>query len=82
MATCTNPPWDALSALYRKVSPGGFVIVDDYGCIPACAQAVDEFRRREAICDPLLRIDWTGVYWRKSHAATAARSLGMKQPAS
>ena len=57
---------DALTALYHKVSPGGFVIVDDYGCIPACAQAVDEFRRREAISDPLLPIDWTGVYWRKS----------------
>ncbi len=57
---------DGLDAMYGKVEPGGFVIVDDYGCIPACAKAVDEFREREAIRDPLVRIDWTGVYWRKS----------------
>ncbi len=35
---------DALEALYEKVSPGGFVIVDDYGAVPACAEAVHDFR--------------------------------------
>ena len=29
----------ALDAIYAKVSPGGFVIVDDY-VLPACAKAV------------------------------------------
>ena len=56
---------DALTAMYDRVSPGGFVIVDDYGCIPACREAVDEFRRERGIREPLEVIDWTGVFWRR-----------------
>ena len=56
---------DALEPLYPKVSAGGFVIVDDYGCVPACKLAVDEFRERHDITAPLEKIDWTGVLWRK-----------------
>jgi O-methyltransferase len=56
---------DALAALYDKVSSGGFVIVDDYGCIPACRTAVDEFRAARGIQEPLEIIDWTGVFWRR-----------------
>lgn len=52
--------------LYPKVSPGGFVIIDDYGALPKCRQAVDEFRKRMKITAPLVPIDWTGVYWRKT----------------
>jgi macrocin-O-methyltransferase TylF-like protien len=62
---------DALSALYPKVSEGGFVIIDDYNAIPACRQAVDDYRRRNGISAPLERIDWTGVFWQK--ASTASR---------
>ena len=57
---------DTLRPLYPKVSPGGFVIVDDYGCVPACKQAVDDYRREHDITDPIETIDWTGVYWRKT----------------
>jgi len=56
---------DTLRPLYPKVSPGGFVIVDDYGCVPGCRQAVDEFRDSHGITAPLEKIDWTGVLWRK-----------------
>lgn len=56
---------DALDSLYDKVTPRGFVIIDDYGCIPSCAQAVTDFRVRRGIQTPLVKIDWTGVYWRK-----------------
>ena len=56
---------DALDSLYAKVSPGGFVIIDDYGCVPSCAQAVQDFRSRHDIETPITKIDWTGVYWRK-----------------
>jgi len=56
---------DALSALYRKVSPGGFVIVDDF-VIPGCRQAVQDFRQRHGIDDAIERIDYTGVFWRKT----------------
>ena len=59
---------EVLESLYAKVAPGGFIIVDDYGSFPGCRQAVDEFRERHGICDPLKRIDWEGVYWRRSLA--------------
>ncbi|NDH95935.1 MAG: macrocin O-methyltransferase [Actinobacteria bacterium] len=57
---------DALVPLYDKVSPGGFVIVDDYGAWEPCRKAVDEFRHRHDITDPIIEVDWTGVYWRKT----------------
>ena len=56
---------DALRALYDKVVPGGFVIVDDYGDFPPCRKAVDEFRGERAIASPIVAIDWSGAYWRK-----------------
>jgi O-methyltransferase len=55
----------SLEALYSKVSPGGYVIVDDYGGLPRCRKAVDDFRQQQRITEPLKKIDWTGVYWRK-----------------
>lgn len=57
---------DALESLYDKVSPGGYVIVDDYGAVPACAKAIHDFRDARGITDELVEIDWAGVYWRKS----------------
>jgi O-methyltransferase len=56
---------EALDALYPKLSPGGFAIVDDYGAIPACRQATDDYRARHGIREPLVTIDWTGIYWRR-----------------
>jgi O-methyltransferase len=58
---------DALTHLYPKVSPGGFVIIDDYGDIPACRQAVTDYRRAHCIEEPIVPIDWTGAYWRRIH---------------
>jgi O-methyltransferase len=55
---------DALGALYDRVSPGGFVVVDDY-FLPCCKQAVDEFLVERQLGVPIERIDWTGVYFRK-----------------
>jgi O-methyltransferase len=57
---------DVLNALHHKVSPGGFVIVDDYHVFSCCEQAVREFRERHGINDPIQEIDGTGVFWRKS----------------
>jgi O-methyltransferase len=57
---------DALRALYPRLSPGGFAIVDDYGAIPTCRQAVEDYRRAEGVTEPLEVIDWTGVFWRRS----------------
>ena len=55
---------DALLALYHKVSPGGFVIVDDYGAVPACRQAVTDFREARGITAQIEEIDGLGVFWR------------------
>jgi macrocin-O-methyltransferase TylF-like protien len=57
---------DALVHLYAKVSQGGYVIIDDYGAIPNCRQAVDDFREAQGITDAIREIDWTGIYWQRS----------------
>lgn len=60
---------DALNALYHKLQPGGFCIIDDYGCIAACRAAVHDFRRQHGITEPIHVIDWTGAFWRKQNPA-------------
>ena len=55
----------ALDSLYHKVSPGGFVIVDDYNAFPYCKQAVTDFRNRNNIQTSLIEIDSEAVYWKK-----------------
>jgi O-methyltransferase len=57
---------DALNALYQKVSPGGFIIVDDYGDFEPCRRAITEFRETQGISDPIEIIDWAGAFWRKT----------------
>lgn len=57
--------WQALEALYTKLSPGGIVIVDDYGAVPACKSAVEDFRSQHNITAEIHPIDWTGAWWRK-----------------
>ena len=56
---------DALNALYAKLSPGGFCIIDDYGAVPACKLAVHDFRRAHNITEEIVPVDWTCSYWRK-----------------
>ncbi|MBO0903074.1 class I SAM-dependent methyltransferase [Jiella sonneratiae] len=57
---------DTLVALYDRVSPGGVVIVDDYGALAMCRQAIDDFfeARKESV-PAMTRIDWTGAYFTK-----------------
>jgi O-methyltransferase len=54
----------ALEALYERLSPGGFAIVDDYHLGP-CRQAVDDFRRAHAVAEEIVDIDGLAAYWRK-----------------
>ena len=58
---------DALVNLYPKLSEGGYVIVDDYGAIPACRQAVNDYRSANAITEEIHDIDWTGIFWQKGN---------------
>lgn len=55
----------ALESLYDRLSPGGFVIIDDYWLEP-CAKAVNDFRGGRSITDELMDIDGRGVFWRRS----------------
>ena len=53
-------------------SPGGFVIVDDYAWLDCCRDAVDDFRARRGIEEPIERIDSSGIFWRKGPGRVTA----------
>lgn len=57
---------DSLTNLYDRLSVGGFVIIDDYGEIKSCREAVEDFRKSKGITTPVIAIDQGGVYWKKS----------------
>ena len=50
-----------LTYLYPKLSVGGYCIIDDYGAVPGCRQATDDYRRQQGMTEPLQWIDWS---WR------------------
>lgn len=56
---------DALENLYGNVSPGGFVVIDDFGAYDACRIACTDFRARHGIAAEIVKIDWAGSFWRK-----------------
>ncbi|GHH88750.1 methyltransferase MtfB [Streptomyces sulfonofaciens] len=55
---------DTLVHLYPRLSPGGFVIIDDYH-IPVCAEAVHDWRTAKGVTEPIEDIDGLGAFWRK-----------------
>jgi hypothetical protein len=57
--------WVGLESLYPGLSAGGYLIVDDYGLIKECRTAVHDFRRERGITEPIEKIDWNGVRWRR-----------------
>jgi O-methyltransferase len=57
---------DALVNLYPKLSSGGYLIVDDYGYVESCRRAVHDYRAAHGISEEIVKVDWTGVYWRKA----------------
>ena len=57
---------DTLVNLYPKLSVGGYIIIDDYGAIKACRKAVYDFRTQNNITDPIITVDWTRVFWKKT----------------
>jgi O-methyltransferase len=73
----------ALDALYPGVASGGYVVIDDYGALEECRQAVDEFRSEHGIDEPLEEVDWTGVRWRRETQPSAEASsepVSFEQP--
>jgi O-methyltransferase len=58
--------WQAIEALYPKLSPGGFCIVDDYGTLKdQCQRAINDYRQAHGITEEIIDIDGWGAYWRK-----------------
>jgi len=55
----------ALDALYPKLSPGGYCIIDDHH-LPECRAAVADYRGRAGVTDEIRKIDWAAVYWQRS----------------
>jgi O-methyltransferase len=55
----------ALDALYPKLCPGGFCIIDDYFVLDVCKQAVADYRERHNITAEIENIDGSGALWRK-----------------
>jgi O-methyltransferase len=49
-----------LEHLYPRLSPGGVLIIDDYGHWAGCRQAVDEYFASHGIRLLLTRVDYTG----------------------
>jgi O-methyltransferase len=54
-----------LETFYPAVSPGGYVIIDDYGVAPGARKAVSAFKERVGDNTRLVRVDQAGRYWRK-----------------
>jgi O-methyltransferase len=57
---------DGLTCLYPKLSPGGYLIADDYGAVRGCRQAVEDYRQTQGITDPIQPIDGMGIFWQRS----------------
>lgn len=56
--TCLEQLWD-------KLSPGGWLFIDDYGNWRGCRKAVDEFFLQKGLKPEWTQVDFTGVRWRK-----------------
>jgi len=56
---------NALVSLYPKLSVGGYTIIDDT-LNESCRKAIEDFRKDYKINDQINKIDWTGIYWKKS----------------
>jgi hypothetical protein len=72
---------DALVNLYPKLSVGGYLIVDDYGAVAGCRQAIHDYREANQIKEKMESIDWASVYWQRSSSpvpseATVLRNSG------
>ena len=71
-ATPTRRPGSGSTRCTPGLSRGGYLIIDDYGLIPECRGAVDDFRREHGITEPIEKADWNGVRWRREDQADLA----------
>ena len=58
--------YEALDALYDKVSIGGFIIIDDWGTkLGACKKAINDFFIKRNLNYKIIEIDWCGAFFQK-----------------
>jgi Macrocin-O-methyltransferase (TylF) len=80
--------WVALESLYPGLQVGGYVVIDDYGFVPACRKAVGDFRDEHGISEPIEEVDWNCARWRRLEPEpqtteyAAATKLSMVEPSS
>jgi len=56
---------DALKYLYPKLSKGGYIIIDDWGAVNGCKQAVLDYRLNNNINEKIINVDGLCIYWQK-----------------
>ncbi len=64
----------SLDALYDRIAPNGYLVVDDYGHWQGCRRAIDEFFARRGLTPEILRSDYTGVWMRKPGPVAGIRA--------
>jgi hypothetical protein len=62
--------WVGLESLYPGLAAGGYLIIDDYGLIRECRAAVEDYRAEHGIEEPIVKVDWNGVRWRRETEPT------------
>jgi cephalosporin hydroxylase len=66
-------PESILASVYDRVVDGGFIVVDGLHQ-ESVARAVDAFRDSAAVAEPIERIDWSSICWRKATPAASVVS--------
>jgi hypothetical protein len=78
--------YEALEALYPRLAPGGFVVIDDYVDWAGCRAAVDDYRKENAVIAPVTLVPHRateltrGAYWRKPRSDEAATVVAATRP--
>ncbi len=63
-----------LEHLYDRITPGGWIIVDDYEIIPACKAAVTDFLAKRGLNPTIVPIDGVGVYFQKESVGASSQT--------
>lgn len=56
---------DSLVNLYPILSPGGFIIIDDFDDLKVCRQAVLDYRKKHNINEKIIKINSHGAFWKR-----------------
>jgi O-methyltransferase len=55
-----------LVALFDRVPQNGWIIIDDYDCVPACKEAVHDFLKERSLTPDSKKIDGIGAFFQKT----------------